>query len=461
MSEQLTYPELQQRYEDLQKSYQKVKEERDLLQIYRIAMGLTTHTVTMIDIPHRQLKQIFNEGIDSGEWTGVVSVMENAPESIIETGIIHPEDQDAYRKFYAEVYSGVPKTECTMRVMGENRGWVWFTMYAQTMFAADGTPEYAVCFSDDITVKKRAELQYNNFRDVVTSTADFVWEANLTKDIVLQEDDVTNDLFARNEFQKFSEMAETAFAAVPEEFRESVQQTFSVERLLEAYGRAQREISLEYPVQRAIDQKVIWLLATAYLTTTYEGDVVAIICVRDISDRKQKEEELRKQAQRDPLCGLYNRRFFESTAKKRLFECDEKEEPVLLIFDLDNFKQINDRWGHAFGDKVLCTIAEAMRSSFRHEDLLARVGGDEFMALVRNSIPLDTLNRRIDNLQKSLCNVQAPNGDFIDITLSIGGAPGHLGCNYEQLYLNADQALYKAKREGKNRYVAYHSEVIS
>ena len=423
---------------------------REYERIYRVALALTTNTVTVVDIARHALIQIYNEG----EWNGVMQVMENAPESIIETGIIHPDDVQGYRDFYASIYSGEPTAEFTFRVMGENRGYVYFTMYSKTVYHEDGTPDRAIVFSEDVTLRKRAEVEYLNYRDAITHDADFVWEANLTQDTMLVDSDANQDFFAQAEFASYSEICDRAYENVPEEFRMVVKECFSRESLLDAYARAHREVRLEYPVRLESTQQIVWLQSTAHLISNFEGELCAIVCSKDISDRKKKEEELMRLAQRDPLCGLYNRRFFESNIKKQLVS-HGSEEPVLLIIDVDNFKAINDRWGHIFGDAVLVRIADAMLNCFRRSDLLARVGGDEYMVYLSTSIPPEVLAQKIRQLQNCLKHVMTPDGEYINICLSIGGATYSNGDSFEQLYRHADIALYNAKKRGKDQYVAY------
>ena len=189
------------KYKELEAECRKLKRQNELLreceQIYRVAMGMTKNTITIIDIPKRTLNQIYNDGILDGEWDGVQQSMENAPESIIATGIIHPEDCQKYRGFYDEIYAGKPYVECMIRVMGETQGWVWFKMYSKTIFDDDDQkPLRAIVFSEDITAKKIAEIQYQSYREVVVERADFFWEANLTQDRLIQEAEETEFFFA-------------------------------------------------------------------------------------------------------------------------------------------------------------------------------------------------------------------------------------------------------------------------
>lgn len=454
---------LEEKYRELEETCRKLKRQNELLreceQIYRVALGMTTNTVTIVDIPKRTLNQIYNAGILDGEWEGVQESMENAPESIIATGIIHPEDCQEYRRFYDEIYAGKPYVECMIRVMGEKQGWVWFNMYSKTMYDEDQKPLRAIVFSEDITTKKIAEIQHQNYREVVAERADFIWEANLTQDRIIREADETEAFFADKNFETYSDIAARALGTIPEEYCEAVRDTFSREGLLNAYARARREVSLEYPFRKAGTDEVVWLRSVAYLTTNYEGEICAIVCSRDVSQFKKREDELRIQAERDPLCGLYNRRCFEYKVREYLSECDSGQS-ILMIVDVDNFKTINDTYGHAFGDQVLIRIAETLQANFRREDVLARVGGDEYMALLTTGIAPEVLAHKLHRIYEELKSVRTPGGDYIDIGLSIGVSRYRQGEQFEDLYQNADTALYEAKRRGKNQFVEF-TELMS
>jgi len=167
-----------------------------------------------------------------------------------------------------------------------------------------------------------------------------------------------------------------------------------------------------------------------------------------------------EKANRDPLTGLYNREYFEqvanTTIEKGTLNCG-----AIIFFDLDNFKQVNDTLGHMIGDDVLCFISKRLLGTFRHTDVVARYGGDEFVVFV-NNIHRSELEKRL----KELCSVlQTPyRNDTIDYKLSgsIGAAvyPDD-GRTYQDLLDHADTATYFAKEHGKAQFVFYQSSMES
>ncbi len=169
----------------------------------------------------------------------------------------------------------------------------------------------------------------------------------------------------------------------------------------------------------------------------------------------RKHRTVERQALVDPLTGLPNRRVAEGALETELSRAGRFEEPLAMIMsDLDDFKQINDRWGHPFGDVVLREFAAALAGSIRDIDLAGRWGGEEF-AVVLPGTDLEggaALAERIrDNLRTR--TLIAPDGVRVDVTASFGVAAHPAAETKDELVAAADAALYDAKRGGKDRVV--------
>ncbi len=115
----------------------------------------------------------------------------------------------------------------------------------------------------------------------------------------------------------------------------------------------------------------------------HADDGAGVIAIRDITPRKQQEENLRQQAYRDPLTGLYNRTYLMNYLQMQLTYPSPIHQVAVLFVDLDNFKQVNDQFGHHVGDRVLAEVAQRLRSAVRDEDIVARYGGDEFVLICK------------------------------------------------------------------------------
>jgi diguanylate cyclase (GGDEF)-like protein len=159
----------------------------------------------------------------------------------------------------------------------------------------------------------------------------------------------------------------------------------------------------------------------------------------------------------DALTGLLNRRAFETQAEQAISRARRDGTGLAaLMLDLDHFKRINDQYGHPAGDAVIKFTADVLAASVRDTDLVARVGGEEFMVLLPGTSPQAALEVAEKIRQRVMHTPQAVNAtEHVDSSVSVGVAcfaPGKM-CSFEKLYAQADQALYEAKRLGRNRVV--------
>jgi len=167
----------------------------------------------------------------------------------------------------------------------------------------------------------------------------------------------------------------------------------------------------------------------------------------------RSEQALVVLAERDGLTQLYNRRTFYREGELAFAKARQAGDLVtVLMIDLDHFKQINDRWGHATGDEVLKVFASLMRAELRDDDIVGRVGGEEFAAVLRNNNreAIEAITGRL--LQRIVEAGREVRGVPVHLSASIGGATltrDH--GSFEDVMASADKALYRAKHNGRNR----------
>jgi diguanylate cyclase (GGDEF)-like protein len=184
--------------------------------------------------------------------------------------------------------------------------------------------------------------------------------------------------------------------------------------------------------------------------TTFAGQVG--LSVANIRLR----EALRAQSIKDPLTGLYNRRYLEETLDREIRRAVRAEQALgILMLDLDHFKKFNDTYGHDAGDTVLREAAQFLEKSIRAEDIVCRFGGEEFVIILPTA-DLSAAHARGERIRSKLCelNVRHQGQPLGVITVSVGVAalPLH-GTSPKELLEAADTALYSAKREGRDRVV--------
>jgi len=165
-------------------------------------------------------------------------------------------------------------------------------------------------------------------------------------------------------------------------------------------------------------------------------------------------ENLREQAIRDPLTGLYNRRYMEEMSERELHRAMRGGKGAGFIMgDIDHFKAFNDSYGHEVGDMLLKAIASLLQANIRVEDIACRYGGEEFLIILPSASLQDAYKRALnihDEVEK--ITFKHNNRQISDITISLGvSAFPDQGDTVPQLIAAADAAMYKAKREGRNR----------
>jgi len=158
----------------------------------------------------------------------------------------------------------------------------------------------------------------------------------------------------------------------------------------------------------------------------------------------------------DPLTKVYNRKAFEKDLNKILTHGKSKDlDLIVAIIDVDDFKKINDTYGHLVGDFVLIKLAQFMKSLIRNTDKVYRIGGDEFI-IVFNRSTLQNAQKSIERIISKISRTSLKYKDhIIKVTISVGIAAHKKGDTIESLLKRADKALYKVKSNNKNGYNTY------
>lgn len=191
----------------------------------------------------------------------------------------------------------------------------------------------------------------------------------------------------------------------------------------------------------------------ALLTEIHQSELAKAEVKMEI---QQNIGEYERRANTDFLTGLYNRSYIETTADEWLQKAAAiRETLVCIVFDIDDFKAINDENGHLFGDEAIKLVSKTCAELFRGEDLVGRFGGDEFVIILKGA-SLEVGKKKAEQLRSALEAIQLDKeGEAISLTISIGISENNAGAvkTFKELFHMADMQLYKAKQSGKNRII--------
>jgi diguanylate cyclase (GGDEF)-like protein len=208
----------------------------------------------------------------------------------------------------------------------------------------------------------------------------------------------------------------------------------------------------------ALDMSREWMfgraLAIAICVPSLVSLPVSLVIIRLLHEVEEARGAAQRLAWNDELTGSLNRRRFAEMVRRELIGAERTGQPLTVaLLDLDDFKQINDRYGHAAGDAVLRAVATATQASLRATDLSARWGGEEFaIALPGADVEQAVIVSQRVRAAISELRVSTPAGDLLSCTASIGIAErGDADETLDELFSRADRAMYRAKQSGKNR----------
>lgn len=203
----------------------------------------------------------------------------------------------------------------------------------------------------------------------------------------------------------------------------------------------------------------IWCRIRATAIRGQDGSLEKIYgIILKIDKEKKAEEHMQREAERDSLTKLLNKKTARRRSEEYLSRIAEGTPCAMMIIDLDNFKYVNDHYGHLFGDTVLMKVSKAISKLFRDQDIVARIGGDEFMVLMRGINDRTILENRCLRLLNVLTGLFRNEDQRLPISCSIGVAVSpENGVAYYDLFNKADQALYQVKSKGKNSFAFYEN----
>ncbi|PKG23874.1 sensor domain-containing protein [Niallia nealsonii] len=290
----------------------------------------------------------------------------------------------------------------------------------------------------DITSKKAAERKQQQLLDIIKESPDFIGTMDPSGNITFLNTTAKTILGIK-------ETSEFPIEAIhPKWASDLLKQKAMPISIKEGVWKGETAIVTKGGREIPISQIII-------AHKTPQGDVEYFSTIgRDITERVQLEKLIKKKAYLDELTNLPNRRFLHGELTKYI---NGKKKFALLFVDIDNFKIINDTYGHHNGDLALSAISKRLSTSVRKEDFVCRYGGDEFIILLRNIVELTQIKQLADRIISAFQEPFSIQSENFIVTASIGISiyPTH-GYTVDALITNADKYMYEIKKQGKNDY---------
>ncbi len=386
---------------------------------------------------------------EAAEKTGLSEIIKNVPESLIENGMIHEDSEEEFRAFYRAITSGTANVSTTLKAVPLGGKPQWLRMDSTLILDANDKPAYAIITSRNVTKQREREIAgelWSQAMEKLSRDKSIIIEYNMTRE---RTDKVTGSMKLRlsnipdgRDFNSITKI--WAENNVYRDDRDMYIKFVDISRLLTRfYGGQTEDETLDFRGYTDKSEDWRWLRTSVKLARYPDNDdIKAFIIVTDIHDEKSRELEMEALSKQDSLTGVLNRKTFTEEVSLTL-ESDAASRHALIMVDLDDFKIINDTFGHIAGDKIIINAAEIFKSQLRNGDLIGRMGGDEFMLLLKNVPGAETVRRRAEALSEML-KIEIVKGAQSSASMGIALYPED-GVTFDELYSNVDMALYRSK----------------
>ena len=376
---------------------------------------------------------------------------ENFPECWLREKIVHPH----FAEKFAALFRNVPQNkdvdgmELLMRT--KQGTYEWFQLSTRHMGEEEPYSDTILVLLD--TANRERVLQLENMR-----IREF-YQASLSEAIAYAEVDLESDtlksaggLWAGYE-QKFSGSGKSLLRFMEEAAASDVRIGQNMKNLEKADSwkalLAGDAVTRRFRYQRRIDGEWRWteLVAHSFREQCTETSY-ALLYLKDIDAQVRKEQAQKEAANRDPLTGVLNRNAFESAVREYMEAPEGQRRGAMILLDIDNFKNVNDRLGHPEGDNVLRYVTKLLTATFRQQDVIGRLGGDEFVVFVQGAITREILDQRMERFNAAL-------GAYPKTPISCSAGILFVrseGFSYTRAVLLSDKALYDSKQKGKHRH---------
>ena len=373
--------------------------------------------------------------------------------------LILPEDRPMFLEKLPQANASSTESEFACRFSHKDGRQIWALVKCRRITDSQGNGYFCGILTD-ISYSKAAQDDLKKHLDqlniILSQTENIIFEWDLETDTIFFSD-TWERIFGYPPLTK--DFGKSVSGATTHLHPDDVPLLFHHLQVLKSGTSYQ---AVDARIARA-DGQYLWCRFRATAVRGSGGEVRKLVgIIINIDDEKRETSALKKQAERDSLTKLLNKQAAYEKATEYLSSSADGVNCVLMIIDLDHFKHVNDQYGHMVGDSVLTQCAKEIRRLFRPTDVVARIGGDEFLVLMKDIADRNLVQARCSQLISAFRNILRPYLQANSLSCSIGAAfaPDH-GTTYFDLFVAADRALYHAKGLGKNQYTFYNSDIAS
>ncbi len=295
------------------------------------------------------------------------------------------------------------------------------------------------------------------YQDTLAKRVQVINEINCTKNRLTKQI-LHGNVVADYREISYTQHLERILPMVHEDYRDLVVTTEEPKNFIEKFNKDIDKISYEYLSYTENNDTRWYNCVISISQDKATGDIIAINTISDIHEKKELELDLMYKSERDLLTGAYNKLATQNLITTHL---NNSGVGIFFMIDLDNFKLINDNFGHAYGDTVLCDVFNKLKVLFRDSDILGRAGGDEFIVFMKNISDIKEGELRAEKICNCIQNIYNNNtGLDIEISCSVGlSISKGDDLDFKKLFNMADIAMYYSKDHGKNTYAVYDENV--
>lgn len=366
--------------------------------------------------------------------------------------MVYPSDRTVVLNATRHQLAQGPTVEIEHRLLCKGGGVIWILNKGKLVVAPDGTHTF-YCLMVDITDRKKEQeelrLSLERYRVIMDQATDVIFEWDIRSDKLV---------FSGNWLKKFG------YQAIGSKISSRIPQSPNIHPDdMPAFIKIMRDTADGVPYSqtefriRDAGGAFIWCRVRATTQFSRGGlPIKAVGVIADIDAERKQRQLLLEQAQKDPLTGLYNKTAVRNRIEGCLAQFGSGAAHALLIIDLDNFKNINDQYGHLCGDTVLSDVSESLKRLFRSSDIIGRIGGDEFLVFLPGASSRESVSAKAYRILDAFKKAGGKESMAMPLSCSMGIAfyPSDAR-DYAGLYRCADRALYHVKKNGKEAFAFF------